>query len=40
MILKSNNLNKGDLRSKSKSICKWCFENKNLIEDQMILKSF
>ena len=44
MILKSksNQLNKGDLKSKSKSFWKWCFENQNQkhIENQMILKSF
>ena len=38
MILKSNHLNKCDL--KSKSFCKWWFENKNHIKNQMILKSF
>ena len=38
MILKSNHLNKGDL--KSKSFWKWWFENQNHIENQMILKSF
>ena len=44
MILKSksNHLNKGDLKSKSKSFWKWWFENlnQNHIENQMILKSF
>ena len=42
MILKSksNHLNKGDLKSKSKSYWKWWFENQNHIEIQMILKSF
>ena len=44
MILKSksNHLNKGDLKSKSKSFWKWWFENQNQnhIENQMILKSF
>ena len=36
MILKSNHLNKCDL----KSFCKWWFENQNHIKNQMILKSF
>ena len=42
MILKSksNHLNIGDLKSKSKSFYKWWFENQNHIEIQMILKSF
>ena len=41
MILKSksNHLNKGDLKSKSKSFWKWWFENQNHIENQIILKS-
>ena len=40
MILKSksNHLNKGDLKSKSKSFWKWWFENQNQIENQIILK--
>ena len=38
MILKSNHLNKGDL--KSKSFWKWWFENQNHVENQIILKSF
>ena len=37
---KSNHLNKGDLKSESKSFSKWWFENQNHIEIQMILKSF
>ena len=40
MILKSNHLNKSDLKSKSKSFWKWWFENpnQNHIKNQMILK--
>ena len=37
MILNSNRLNKWDL--KSKSFCKWWFENQNHIKNQMIWKS-
>ena len=40
MILKSKSihLNKGYLKSDSKSFWKWWFENQNHIENQMILK--